>query len=200
MAIIKVQVEHVMVTGVPEDAVTNTWYFDGQPTEPSLTNIQSALYAFYVTFESGLCNLVAQQGHGMKFYDITGPAPHPPLKEVTFGYSIAPAGPPLPTDVAIVGSFYSVLTPGIPRASSRGRVYLGPLNVGLIGADGRFTTTATNLLRGAMQTLMNEGNTVWITHSTTTGHTAPVIGGFCDNEPDTQRRRGRESTARSSFP
>lgn len=128
----------------------------------------------------------------------------------------------LPYEVAVCLSFHGDLTglaetiPGgpagpagdtHPRARARGRMFMGPLTLTLI--DTNFTAPTmlaayrTNLAAAGAALRDNANLTAdgvdWCVFSRTSALISPVVGGWVDNEFDTQRRRGRAPTARTTF-
>jgi len=103
----------------------------------------------------------------------------------------------------MVLSFKGVPSAGVSLGSQRGRVYIGPLRQSNIGTDGRPTAGAITTLRDAGQALLDasDANTeyTWAVWSPTLQDITPIVRGHLDNEYDTQRRRGRRATSRSTF-
>lgn len=118
----------------------------------------------------------------------------------------------LPTEVAAVLSFHADLTGVLeesggtrPRARRRGRVFIGPLTTGgvVIADDSPLLSSAirTSMAEAAVE-LMNSGDVTgnnWGVWSRSNVEVYPVVGGWTDNAPDTQRRRGPASSSRITW-
>lgn len=212
------------VNGLPEDAYVNDFAFrftgGGAPTDADLLLLLDAVDTFYNdalatgdTVSDFIGEAVSRAAtHEMQFFTIsTGGSPR--LTENWLG----PAAPAtlnvnLPTEVAAVVSFHGDLTGVLeevgatrPRARRRGRVYVGPLTTDAV------SISADNPLLGAnFRLAMQEGIihmadqaaaadftfSVW---SRAANELYAVVGGWTDNAPDTQRRRGLASTSRTTF-
>lgn len=151
-------------------------------------------------------------------YDITADLAGTPhgsplfLRSFTLGpEATVPGNPiPLPNEVSVVMSYNADLTdiPEVvgntrPRARRRGKVYLGPLNSYVIEEDGSgnaivspnvrdVVAAAGTILKGAV----GDGWRVWSRADATVRN---VVAGHVDDAFDTQRRRGRVATARTTF-
>lgn len=128
----------------------------------------------------------------------------------------AEAGNNLPNEVAAVLSFHGDLTgipeeagAGRPRAQRRGRIYLGPLIVGatnVTAANPHLDPLFQATTREAAVRLMDEASVLWgdgdegmgwCVWSRVGATLHPVVGGWTDTAPDTQRRRGQAPTSRT---
>lgn len=101
----------------------------------------------------------------------------------------------------MVLSFQADKVSGLPQARRRGRVYFGPLG-GAAEASGRPGTTLLSAVVAFGAALLSESNLAdwtWVVYSTVNNGGAPVTNGWVDNSFDTQRRRGLEWTARTTF-
>lgn len=113
---------------------------------------------------------------------------------------------PLPLEVAVCVSFTGETSsqPGVPVASRRGRVYIGPLQSNAIdtSVDG-FPNPSSGImtaLAGAasrLAALGGPGDGWWSVFSRTRWAWTPVESGWIDNEFDTQRRRDLDATTRT---
>lgn len=118
----------------------------------------------------------------------------------------------MPPEVAAVVSFHGNLT-GVqeeagatrPRARRRGRIFVGPLNGLAIDEhlpDARLAAFFTGVLRSQCVDLADNVAALgwsWSVWSRANAELYPVVGGWTDNAPDTQRRRGVQPTARVVF-
>lgn len=211
-------------TGLATDRYVNDWAFRwlgaGSPTNTDLTNLLACVDLFYNDTGAGgfsvsdFISEAVDRGvtHEMEFYSIS--AGGSPLLSLPW---LGPAAPAvddnnLPTEVSAVLSFHGTLTniqeetgATRPRARRRGRVYVGPLTVPSIGFG-----TPNPFLNGSLLTAMREGAGAmadladinqfqWSVWSRADDELYEVVGGWTDNAPDVQRRRGVESTARVTF-
>lgn len=193
-------------TNIPEDVATNTVYFDcDNSTLPANWNeIAARVIAAYHVLDTNLSNLISRGTNicTVTLYDMSDPEPRAPLDIFPFTLANAAAGvTDLPPEVALCASYHSAFVSGIPNPRRRGRVYLGPFSTGSTAL-----TRPPDALRllcvdwaETLWTPIGAADVTWVQRSETTGVTAPVVGGWVDNEWDTQRRRGRRSTARTLF-
>lgn len=148
--------------------------------------------------------------------------------ELSIGSSMV-AQTPLPAEVCVVGSFRGALTSGIPVGTRRGRLFIGPLNVDAMAVtDGRVHVAPLlrTALRDALEAIgrsdIPAASQMSVRHSiysptwhqgrgaTPAGSPAidahpigeafnDVTSGWVDDAFDTQRRRGEDATARSTY-
>lgn len=216
-----------VLTGLPADSVFNTWHFfekDGDGTDA----IATALDNFYNNAASGSPHPLAYYINGsrdrgaektlIRFYELPA-APGPigsPIETafVTLGAGSTHAA--LPSEVAAVMSFHSDLT-GVaestgttrPAMRHRNRVYLGPLEADSIVTDdgsaaeiflsSNFLETVTHNAANLFLYTGASGNSFWGQWSKADWTMRKVTGGYVDNAPDTQRRRGEKATARTAL-
>ena len=202
MALIDVMVILETTSGVPENRIVNTWHFDDDDGSTHST-IVDQLEAFYNAVENLYPAYIPASGHVIKGYQVSDPEPRAPIFDETFTFTSAPSGIPLPLETAVVLSYQAAPVSGIPQARRRGRVYLGPISSANLHTDGRISSTAMNLVLDAADSLLTaslaSSTWKWSTHSRVLGSGSEVMGGWVDNEWDTQRRRGRDATIRTSF-
>jgi hypothetical protein len=204
MALVDVQISLRPANNLPEDWVTNVWHFDdGEGTGTQHDAIFAQLLDFYEVLRDYLPSVIAGTGHWMRMYRVSDPKPRAPIAEYEFVIP-APSGSPLPLEIAAVLSYEAAQISGVPQARRRGRVYLGPFNGGVIDTAGRFATAFLTTMTGAAEVILTASlastTWKWSTHSQVLGTGAEVMSGWMDNEPDTQRRRGRTATSRVVFP
>jgi hypothetical protein len=148
----------------------------------------------------------------VKTYKIDTEARHEPLTTLTYDPPNRSSGDTaLPSEVAVVMSFRSTESPGLPPARRRGRIYLGPLNVAAIGVVGgtvvpaRVHPTFVSAIIGKatiLKAALTAAGGSWVVHSATLmreGSATPdhvVNAGYVDNAFDVQRRRGIASNLR----
>jgi len=109
----------------------------------------------------------------------------------------------VPMDVCMCLSYHAA--PPVTRRR-RGRIYLGGIqsewiSAGALGAAPAFQTGVGSIgekIKNYAVTLMGT-NVGWVVYSTVNGSGAPIVGGYIDQEPDTQRRRGNTAPARITW-
>lgn len=126
------------------------------------------------------------------------------------------AGTEIPAEVAMCLSFHGAYdavaehgTAGArPKARWRNRVFLGPLTTQSIATDGTTkevrvsNTAADDVTKACKHELLEHMLTSgwqWEVFSPTDWAWHDVVGGWCDNAYDTQRRRGVEATVRTTW-
>lgn len=87
-----------------------------------------------------------------------------------------------------------------PRATARGRIYVGPLNRALLGSGPsgpELSVTMKGVIKAAASGLLSDepGWSVW---SRTTASVLPVIGGWVQDQFGEQRRRAVKTPTRST--
>lgn len=217
MAVIRAIVSLPWTSGLPEDVTVNTFHFTTSSDPPSsgqLDEIDTNLIAFYNT-SSGVAgdqlsgflgNLVSRVADActIKTYDLSDPEPRTPLRTTTWTLGAADSASTMPTEVALCLSFAGAPVSGVPPARQRGRVYLGPWNTNMVATTGRPPSQLTASVSAAgnfLHDTLNVGVTEvrWAIWSPTMGDTVEVTNGWCDDEWDTMRSRGRRRTTRTTF-
>src|ERR1043165_3631681 len=216
MAIALAQVIFQGASGLAEDTFVNTFHFGtsgGTVTPTNASDIITRLTDFYNTTHSPgtsplgneLSSQITRASSQIKVYDLGDPIPRVPVATGTFTLASTGGSAPAPNEVALVGSYKTAPFGGIPLASQRGRFYLGPLmldNWSASGPDLRPGTAAINKMNGAMNALKvaNSASVSWIVYSPTIGASSGgAYQGWVDNAADTQRRRGRVATSRTTW-
>lgn len=192
-----------MTSNVSADFAVNTFSFVGAGIAQDLIDIETAMFAFYDDVVTMLSSNVAQTGHVLKVYDRADPPPRAPILETTYDFASAPSGNTLPHAVAMVLSFQADRVSGDPQARRRGRIYLGPLDAGQTGTNGRPTPTAITVLANAGDNLLTATGALgvdWTVYSPTNGFSSVVTNGWVDDRFDIQRRRARDASSRTVFP
>lgn len=140
------RVQHIFnpKSGLAEDAVINTFYFQtavdptdtSDPSAQQIIDLRLAVYNFYETPPVASYPIInflhldgfAQPRHSFKFYNMDDPMPRAPFHTNT------PAGQPsnptttgFPSEVAFCLSFRGPLESGGQPGRRRGRLYLGPI-------------------------------------------------------------------------
>lgn len=208
MPIVRAQAVIPYDSGLPQDVITNTFYFQSGGAlagmEAASAYIAESLDAFYTqVYEIGgayYCNFT---GAYVNCYDMSEPEPRIPWTQ-PMGISVGSESTGLPAEVAAVLSFHAETVPGGNPANRRGRVYLGGLVTNQMlstgsypGWNSGFITDCT--LAGEGLLARNTSDMTWMIHSQKLNVNYPVVGGWFDNDPDTQRRRGFGPTSRTTW-
>ena len=215
--------------GLPKDNPVWNFAFIGPTpvTGTTLTAIQAAIEAFYTanhgTLSHSIGNFLSTAVSRtvppiMRTYDKTG-----------FENGAASGGPidirntaliptrtggtvDLPSEVAVTLSFHSdygtlpEFGPGHTRirARHRGRIYIGPLTTLALVSNAdkgpSVSGAALDTFSGAAIALMGDTGTTWAQWSRVDHTFREVTGGWVDDAPDTQRRRGEDATLRNVWP
>lgn len=199
MALYRAQITIPMDSGLPEDAATNTLYFDAD-TEGDLDDVHDALSDFYIAIDGLYSSLVDGLGVVVNYYRMSDPEPRTPVKTNGMLTWVTDSSAS-PTEVALVLSYQAAKISGLPQSRRRGRIYIGPLGGGL--SDRPNAVGQINPLVAAAQGLLDASTAAttwtWAQYSPTNNEGANVVSGWVDNEWDTQRRRGRAATSRTAF-
>lgn len=193
-----------MTSTVGADACTNTWHFTATAAdEGTFGEIKTALTAVYENIDTWKSNLVSWSAVRCKIFNMSESEPRVPVNDALLATSSAPAGSPLPPEVAVCLSYNGAFVSGYSQARRRGRIYLGPLNVAALTTDGRFSASLVSAVADAGADLILAGSTAgdwaWVVYSPSGSTSYPVEAGWCDNAPDIQRRRGVLATTRTLF-
>jgi hypothetical protein len=209
-------------TGLPRDRYVNTFHFTrgggwvpGTIADPAdfgsfRDEIGERLREFYCEATAGggrvgeLLSPYIERDFEIRVYDLSNDGPAGGQRTAGITTHTLPAAvsaSSLPLEVAITASFYA----GTNTPRRRGRIFLGPLGEGALGAQAEFPTVAEGwrtTLAEAMTRLANEGAgdaSVWGVFSPKDNEVRPVTGGWVDNDFDTIRARGPRATSRSSW-
>lgn len=222
----RAQVTIPALTGIPGDAVVNTWHYTGSDSVTDAVNASDfeaqldALYDEFVpVFGSNVMDWAAAE---CKHYVFEDNPPRVPFATHTMSLDApTPTKNDWPAEVAIVLSMEADRISGVNMRRRRGRVYLGPLAVG--PGDLPMTGDAVaDLIRDWADAAFFAGGllTSLAVYSPSTHHGVPVGGDikdypdeipsqlllsfhevtkvWCDNAWDTQRRRGPRATYRAT--
>lgn len=212
------------VTGLPEDVFINDFAFKNTAGVPNLaqaTSMFGRVSDFYRnvgangrsvgSFISSAVDRAAT--HLVQVFSITAAGTGSPIFEFDW---LGPTAPTellnLPNEVSGVLSFHALLT-GVseeiggtrPRARRRGRVYVGPLTVEAIDTaddNPRLDATFLTTLRQQALTLKDQSvtnNHPWQVWSRADQVLRPVLEGWTEDAPDTQRRRGVAASTRTTW-
>lgn len=224
----KTVVSFPYVTGLPADVSINTWAFKHEGATDLVADansIHDRLENFYESIMAYYSSRVDPSQVTFRTYNLADSEPRVPvyeeIKSLTGGTA---ANMDFPSEVAMCLSFKALPVSGANARRRRGRVYLGPLQSStttdyyqVLGA----MITAT--LNGADTNLAaNTGDIIWSIYSKYTHYQVPVGDKYdpdvhspnnallpqafssvhkfwCDNEWDTQRRRGLKASARNEM-
>lgn len=213
-------------SGLPKDAVVNTWHFLGDSSTSDVlnaTDINTQLDAFYTSWVPFNGSTEVDWANSVvKYYVFEDAMPRIPFLESTISPGTPPAGNNnWPPDVAIVLSMQAERISGANMKRRRGRVYLGPLSAGGVDSATVPTSTADLIAQGANDAFFGSSLTQLAVYSPYTHHGVPVGGKIADypdedpsqlllafhqvtrlwvdNEFDTQRRRGLKASYRKTY-
>lgn len=199
--------------GLPADEYTNTFAFtiDGSS---GLTEVLSEFYNNAATggtnplcYYMSECISRASDACVIKYYDVSthldGSAAGAPFEVDTWTLGAGGSAEPLPEQICAVASFYDVLTAAdITTGRHRGRIFLGPLNGSAYEADsfGHAILHSDLLADISLNMAALQASTPqWSTWSRAGAMMNPVIGGFCEQQFDVQRKRQLRATSRSTW-
>lgn len=198
----RIQVVLRTADNVPANFITNSlclWTDTGADTAAT----ETAIIKFYDAIKPHLSNHLAQNGHELIWSALPGTPPNYPFRTRVWNLASNPSATGLPTEVAMVLSFQGVKAAGFPQGRRRGRIFIGPLGSGVNGTDGRPTPTARTAIANAAATLKTDlaapGGQHWAVWSSVDGQSVEIDNGWVDNAFDTQRRRGVQVTARTTW-
>lgn len=214
MALYRCDVVLPMFTGDPSDIIVNTYHFESTANlETFAVNTEVFLGGFYRDLYGPTGDRAAYidwNNVRARCFDLADPTPRVPVESPPF-FTGNPGtnATTIPTEVAVVLSFQSAGLPGEVYQRRYNRVFLGAVpSVWFSAASAsKFPTIDTGRLNlmadsmKALQALTDGPETLWVQVSNATGstRTLPVIGGWVDNSPDTQRRRSVDSTLRVTW-
>lgn len=218
MPVARVKVTIPRASGIPADAVVNTFHFVngevGALSSGAATTILGQVDQFYQHIDSNLSQLLGT-GISAEVYDVGDPEPRVPvLSQALTPLNLSAAV--FPAEVALCLSWQANPVSGVPQGRRRGRVFLGPLaGTGITTvASGDMRPSATlmdTILDGAVLYLSEFAvgvDTFRLATYSETQHqelggggdpelaTYPADQMWIDNAFDIQRRRGAEATTR----
>jgi hypothetical protein len=215
MALIKAQVTYPYRTNLPKDVATNTFWFytDGAGSfEGDCTIIAAALTEFLEdVYTQGISSYINTNLISCNFYDMSQAPPRVPYTVLLTPGGLVTNATIVPTEVACVLSFEALPASGQVQARRRGRVYLPGIGAALQWTASSatapyfprfapaFLTTVTTAAETLATTLGIGGSPglYWGVYSQTTESLSPVVQGWVDESPDTQRRRSVDATTRT---
>jgi hypothetical protein len=193
------------VSNLTADYANNNTYWVVS-SSADLPALGVAIKTAYDQWRPLMADTVRQNNHVTKFYDREDPMPRAPVLSYTWNLAVAPTSAPLPPEVSLCCSFQGEPLSGTPQSRRRGRNYLPFVDISGIDTAGRPSATAIAAAVAWGQSLLDysdaTANVTWVVASSygVPGEFDTVVtNGWVDNEFDTQRRRGRDATARTTF-
>lgn len=205
-------------TGIPRDVAVTTWAFQHDGFPGRLFDIANAVIEWWNTPVSPSTEKVAsyispavdRPNCVLEIYDITSLPSGPPVWRETFALaSAATSAGPLPLEVALVNTVVGDGPVSVPIRRRRGRQYIGPFSADAIGAkdDNDLPRPASGLVNTMVAasfrlSAYGDGSTPpfrWCVWSRKSDTLTEVKSGWVNNEWDTQRRRGADETARTTW-
>lgn len=201
-----VQVELAMVSNVAKDSIVNTFAVKALSGSAEYSDINGQVEAFFGRISAHIGPTVQGSGvpHRTRVYHLSDPEPRPPV--YTGSFSRNGSGTALPAEVAVCTSMAAESPAGARPARRRGRMYIGPLNSGVVqvvAGYARPSATFQTLLANSTETFVeNLAELDWqvCIWSRKDDTLFPVVRGWVNDEFDTQRRRGPEVTTRAVWP
>lgn len=212
-------------TNLPKDVISNTMWFNtapgidlGEAAEAIQPNLFAAYMAAYAAISgtAAMATYINEVTPYTNFYNQDAPEPRIPYRVEWATLTNSQGATPIPTEVACVLSYRAALENGVNPARRRGRIYLGGLGPATISNSSGTApffpifnpTFVTNVINGFKNNLLTptdwggdfpSSDITWSVHSTIDGFHAPVVAGWVDNTPDTQRRRGVLANVRTAW-
>lgn len=215
MARIRAVVTLPWTSNLPEDVSINTFHFLTTSSPASAgerTEIIGNLVAFYNSdfgaagnpLSSFYGSIVSRAVNActVELFDLADLEPRLPVETFQWTLGAGAQSSLLPPEVALCASFQANPVSGIPQARRRGRIYLGPFTHPAITTAGRPSTSIIEAAKDAMEGIfdLQAGSGVqWCVYSRIGDAMAAVSNGWVDDEFDTQRRRGRQRTTRTTW-
>jgi hypothetical protein len=225
MALKRAQCYFQGLSGLPEDRFVNDIWFDSTSISLSDADADTFRDAWALFFNDVITDTLADfmsdqidrsaDACVINFYD--GLTPGPPEKIRTWTLNAIGAVQSLPNEVAYCLSF-AASTAGVaetaanpspppatirPASRRRGRIYLGPLNVGVLGTEsGDVKPHADFQARvgagaGAFAGTLFLSSIPWVVYSKADDFFRDVSQVWTDDAFDTQRRRGMKPSAKT---
>lgn len=184
--------------------MVNTWHFDHSVPVviTDFDNVRDMLKDFYQVVSGYQSTLAAVNQKVVKAYDLADPKPRQPVYTSTFTTTGSSNASPLPAEVALVTSFHAAPVSGQPAARRRNRKYLGAFATAH-SYQGRPDPAMITAIKNAMVAMAQASNAStrweWRCFSETNAEDYRIVGGWIDNAWDTQRRRGFQTTQRTTW-
>jgi len=197
-------------SGLPQDQAVNVWHFNSAAATAAEAEDASDLVVAWYNTNDGNGNAPREflspvlSGDWLtKVYNLDDAEPRVPMFEDSGSFAVGPTDP-MPSEVAVCLSFQGNSTSGDNQARRRGRIFLGPLDVSASDAavPPRPNAALIETMRAAANNVLlpsNGGDPEWCVYSRVSDTGWPVTNGWIDNAFDTQRRRGEDANARTTF-
>ena len=213
--IIRVNVTMPYITGLPRDVSINTFHFMWEDTNDLDATLVDALSGFYNDVWGSATKPIsdymsryfdnATDHSGITVYDAQ--AEGGPIGGDTWTLAQGDDQDTLPFEVSVALSYIGDGS-GVPLKRRRGRIYVGPINLGAANltsnGPGSPSTGFEQSLVGAATELANNAALAavglrWAVYSRVNDAAYPITQGWVDNEFDTQRRRQVRATSRETW-
>lgn len=200
-------------SNLPRDVSVNTFHFESVAFTPEMIeDLSDAVIAFYNTTVAGghaVCEYISNRlsrtnNSRIEVYNMADVEPRVPVFTKTWTLGAAANTVSLPAEVAVCASYHGSAVSGVPQARRRGRIFIGPLTNGAMSGGANEVARPNSAL---ITTLVNASHDLcaeavdlgahWAVYSRVLGTTTPIVGGWVDNDFDTQRRRSAEATDRT---
>lgn len=207
-------------TNIPRDVAVNTFHITRitDLTETEMEDVSQAVIDFYN--EDGSTAAIGEyispvvqrtsDACSVTWYDLSDPEPRPPVHVETFTLVSGGSTSSMPLEFAATLSVHGTFPAGESRARRRGRLFLGPLTAGALASGSSSTfprlldAFRTNCLvsAGALRIAVPAAAPLafWSVWSRANQEPVEIVGGWMDDAPDTQRRRGQDPTSRWTWP
>jgi len=194
--------------------VTNVWSFQYVTLVPSAADwaaLKARLKTFYAAVYGAGSFTAAPWCRPatttFKGYDLNDAIPRAPRYTSVDAITVTTAASSTVTpETAVCLSFQGTLVSGQPQSRRRGRIYLGGLGQAVAnGSASLFPLvlsggiTATIAAASAFKTGTAADGWTWSVYSRMNDAMVAVDNGWIDNAADTQRRRGQQSSLRTTF-
>ena len=202
-------------TNLPRDQIINSWHFYKEDSfTDDFENVRDMLRDFFtvgssingsntVAVKMWIPESITQNTVLVRAYKVGATPGSPPDWSGSFNFGARGSATPLPAEVALCLSFQSEHEDGVPQARRRNRKYLGPFGSNANSTEGRPSSAVINSIVAAARDLKQASAASlywkWVVYSPTSDTYEEVDDGWVDNAWDTQRRRGRASTARTTW-
>lgn len=216
MSTIRVQLTIPRDSGIPADAVVNTFHWfkvgavnpatDGDVIIAALTDAWNVDHGDGFSLVTALASYMKPESAHIRMYDLADPEPRTPIRDEDLLFGSGGTGE-LPGEVALCMSYAVTRESGEVAARNRGRIYFGPFSDSRDQVETNVDSRPANALRGALASFgnvliaANTADLYWTVYSEVDAEAkGPVTHGWIDNAWDTQRSRGAKANARTLFP
>jgi hypothetical protein len=202
------RIMHIMhaADALAADDVVNTYHVvapDTYDISTGWTAVDTAIKTFY-NFMLAYTSVDYNAHRGIKWYNLADPQPRVPIHVIDYTYTGTIGTTSAPHEVSLAVSFHAQIFSGDVGRRHRGRVYLGPFTA-LTASVARPGSSSVTAIAGAFDTMRlaipsgTSSNVHLAVYSRKDNVAREVIGGYIDDEWDTQRRRGMRASSRTTF-